>query len=76
MQGTPGAGQDAPMSARDALAVLETQRDRVNRSLQVDVVAMIAAWGVAWLAGFGLAYLASGRSPAVSWAAGRRRARA
>jgi hypothetical protein len=55
------------MSARDALAVLETQRDRVNRSLQVDVVAMLAAWGVAWLAGFGLAYLASGRSPAVSW---------
>src|SRR5579872_1806110 len=66
-EGGARAGQDAPMSARDALELVETQRDRVSRSLRVDIVAVLAAWGFAWLAGFGLAYLASGSSPAVSW---------
>jgi hypothetical protein len=61
-----GTGSD-PMSPSEALTVLETQRHRVSRSLQVDVVAMLAAWGVTWLVGFGLAYLASGSRPAVSW---------
>ena len=71
----PGAGprsgagldDDAPLSPRDALAVLEAQQDRVSRSLEVDVPVILGAWGVTWLVGFGLAYLASAAHPVVSW---------
>jgi len=66
-EGGSRTGPDAPMSPRDALALLETQRDRVSRRLRTDIVAVLAGWGLTWLAGFGLAYLASGSSPVVSW---------
>ena len=66
-EGGARTGSDAPMSARDALEVLETQRDRVSRSLRVDIVVVLGAWGVTWLAGFGLSYLASVAHPDVSW---------
>jgi len=56
-----------PLTPRQALVLVEDERDRVTRSLQVNVAAILSAWGVAWLVGFGLAYFASTRHPAVSW---------
>ncbi len=64
-----GLNEEEPLSAREALAVVEDQRHRVSRSLQVNVALVHGALGVAWLAGFGITYFAfghgAGRSPAV-----------
>jgi hypothetical protein len=52
-----GAG---PLSAREALALVETQRERTARSLHVDVPLIFILWGIAWLGGFGVTYFAYG----------------
>jgi hypothetical protein len=69
-----GLAAGEPLSPRDALAVVEDQRHRVNRSLQVNVALVHGAMGVAWLAGFGVTYFTfrhgTGRMPQVpAWAA-------
>jgi hypothetical protein len=51
---------DGPLSAREALALVEAQRERVARSLQVNVPLILALWGIAWLGGFGITYFAYG----------------
>ncbi len=60
----PGDGtrlaDEEPLSPHEALALVEDQRHRVNRSLQVNVALVHGALGVAWLAGFGIFYFASG----------------
>jgi hypothetical protein len=60
----PGDGtrlaDEEPLSPHEALALVEDQRHRVNRSLQVNVALVHGALGVAWLAGFGILYFASG----------------
>ena len=62
----PGDGtrlaDEEPLSPHEALALVEDQRRRVNRSLQVNVALVHGALGVAWLAGFGIFYFASGTS--------------
>ena len=74
----PGDGtrlvDDEPLTPDEALALVEDQRHRVNRSLQVNVVLVHGALGVAWLAGFGIFYFTfghgAGKSPAVpAWVA-------
>lgn len=60
-------------SARDSLALIEQQSNRAARSLSVDPVRVLGAWGIAWLGGFGAVYLASARrhAPLLSgWLAG------
>jgi hypothetical protein len=69
-----GLAAGEPLSPREALAVVEDQRHRVNRSLQVNVALVHGAIGVAWLAGFGITYFTYssgvGRAPQVpAWAA-------
>lgn len=53
------AGEE-PLSPRDALAVVEDQRHRVDRSLHVNVALMHGVLGAAWLVGFGITYFAFG----------------
>jgi hypothetical protein len=55
-----GLTEEEPLSPSEALAVVEDQRDRVNRSLQVNVALVHGSLGVAWLAGFGIWYFAFG----------------
>jgi hypothetical protein len=61
----PGDGtrvaDEEPLSPDEALALVEDQRHRVNRSLQVNVALVHGALGVAWLVGFGIFYFAFGR---------------
>ncbi len=75
------SGSDRPVTADDerlltpeqSLALVEVQREEANRSLRVDPVPILGAWGVAWLAGFGAIYLAlpAGPGPFLpTWAAG------
>jgi hypothetical protein len=64
-----GLAAEEPLSPREALALVESQRDRVNQSLQVNVALVHGALGVAWLAGFGIFYFTfghgAGKSPEV-----------
>ncbi len=76
------SGRDRPVAASDgegqlspeeSLALVEAQREGANRSLRVDPVPILGAWGAAWLAGFGAIYLASRKGPGPflpTWAAG------
>lgn len=61
----PGDGSAHPanegaLSVRESLAVIDAQRDRVRRSVQVDPAVVFSIWAVAWGVGFGAAYLAYG----------------
>lgn len=59
--------------AQESLALIEEQSRAAARSLSIDPVPILGAWGVAWLAGFGAVYLASARGPGPflpTWAAG------
>jgi len=46
-----------------SLALVDAQRTEAIRSLRVNPVPILAAWGVAWLVGFGGFYLASSKGP-------------
>ncbi|WP_109210822.1 MULTISPECIES: hypothetical protein [Microbacterium] len=52
---------------RDAAAMLDlvrAQQERVTRQLAAEVPLILAAWGVAWLVGFGLLWMIDGAKPA------------
>lgn len=49
MERTDGS---AELSAAESLAVIEQQRDRVGRELQINPVVLYATWGLAWTLGF------------------------
>ena len=57
----PSAQEDEmALSAREALALVEGERERVARSLHVDVPLILTLWGIAWLGGFGITYFSYG----------------
>lgn len=59
------------LSAAESLALIEQQRSRVDRDLDVNVALLYGAWGVAWTLGFASFYLiGSGEVDAPWWAAG------
>lgn len=66
----PGEGtrlaDEEPLSPHEALALVEDQRHRVNRKLQVNVALVHGALGVAWLAGGGGFLVATSRYAAIS----------
>lgn len=47
------------LSPAELLALAENQRARTNAALDVDGRLLLGAWGLAWLLGFGLFWLAS-----------------
>ena len=53
-------GDDGALSAGEALALVEGERERVARSLHVDVPLILTLWGIAWLGGFGITYFSYG----------------
>lgn len=66
----PGEGE---LSPEESLSLVKAQRDVATRRVRVDPVPILAAWGVAWLVGFGAIYLASPQGPGPllpTWAAG------
>lgn len=50
----------------EMLQLLETQQDRVTRSMAAYVPAILLSWGIAWFVGFGLLWLIDGAKPAVA----------
>ncbi|HLX51457.1 MAG TPA: hypothetical protein VKS82_24280 [Streptosporangiaceae bacterium] len=58
-------GGEGEMSPQEALALVEKQRHEVAGRLMVDIELILGAWGVAWLVGFGAAYLSYGRHATV-----------
>lgn len=53
-------------SAAEMLAITRQQRDRTERSLNVNPGILFGSWGVAWLLGFGELYLTIGSDPILS----------
>lgn len=49
--------EDDPLSARESLALIESQQAEVRRRLGVDVALFYGPWGAAYLFGFGAAFL-------------------
>lgn len=49
----------AELSAAESLAVIEQQRARIGRELDVNPAVLYATWGVAWTLGFTLLALAA-----------------
>lgn len=56
----PERDDDGGLSAGEALALVEGERERVARSLHVDVPLILTLWGIAWLGGFGITYFSYG----------------
>lgn len=63
------AGRAGPFSAGGALAVIECQRGVSKRRLHAQPAPILATWGMAWLVGFGLLYLATHDHDVPSWVA-------
>lgn len=59
-EGSPAQDDERALSAREALALVEGERERVARSLHVDVPLILTLWGIAWLGGFGITYFSYG----------------
>jgi hypothetical protein len=55
------------LSPAETLALIARQQERMRHALRPNPVAVSAAWGVAWLVGFGLCYLASVRTGVPTW---------
>jgi len=51
---------DVPLTVGGSMAVIETQRQRAARRVNVSPTVLSAIWAVAWFVGFGCAYLAYG----------------
>lgn len=64
----PPADHTGHFSASGALAVIEDQRGQSRRRLQVQPAPILASWGTAWLAGFGVLYFAASNHDAPMWA--------
>lgn len=67
-----GSRPESGLSARASLALIAEQRAGAARSLRPSPATMLAAWGVAWTAGFGAFYLAAAGGAALAmpaWAA-------
>lgn len=60
---SPPTTEQDHSSAQESLALIEGQSREATRSLSVDPVPMLVAWGLAWLVGFGAVYLASPNGP-------------
>lgn len=68
METTDGS---ADLSAAESLAVIEEQRARVGRELDVNPVVLYGTWGVAWTLGFTAYALTAGAVVAApAWAGG------
>jgi hypothetical protein len=61
--------RSAELSAAESLAVIEQQRARVGRELDINPVVLYATWGVAWTLGF-TAYALAADGVAPVWAGG------
>jgi hypothetical protein len=60
-------GQGLPPA--ETLALIAQQQERVRRALRPGAVAVPAMWGVAWLVGFGVCYLAAIGTGLPTWVA-------
>ncbi|MCW2915816.1 MAG: hypothetical protein JWN52_3884 [Actinomycetia bacterium] len=49
------------LGVSESLALIDAERRHVQRRVHADPTLLFALWGVAWLVGFGAAYLAYGR---------------
>ncbi|MDQ1535702.1 MAG: hypothetical protein QOE58_95 [Actinomycetota bacterium] len=52
-----GVDDESPMSARESLALIESQQEEVHRRLGVNVALFYGPWGAAYLLGFGSVFL-------------------
>lgn len=62
----PPSADDQPLSASEMLALLDDQQRSVESQMGAFVPVIVAAWGIAWLAGFGALWLIDGPAPAFS----------
>ncbi|MCC2030783.1 hypothetical protein [Microbacterium allomyrinae] len=58
--------EEAPRDAAEMLELIQSQQDRVTRSLARYVPWILLAWGLAWSVGFGMLWLIDGAKPAIS----------
>jgi hypothetical protein len=54
---TGATDSEEPPSAADALAIIEQERSRTAAGLTPNLALLYGAWGLAWLAGFGISYV-------------------
>ena len=50
-------GDEATLSPEETLQLISAQQERAARYLHIDPALILAAWGLAWLLGFGVIYL-------------------
>jgi hypothetical protein len=62
----PSSDVDDPVDPAEMLRLLQTQQDRVARSMAAYVPAILLAWGIAWFVGFGMLWLIDGGKPGLS----------
>lgn len=65
----PAAPDLTTLGPADSLALIAEQRARVEAWVDVDARVVLGVWGVAWLLGFGLLWLAMGEAPVLDLAA-------
>ncbi|MDY0911000.1 hypothetical protein [Microbacterium sp. CFBP9034] len=58
------ADDESPGDPAEMLQLLESQQDRVTRSMAAYVPAILLSWGIAWTVGFGMLWLIDGAEPA------------
>ncbi|WP_203581245.1 hypothetical protein [Microbacterium hibisci] len=62
----PEPDEEEPRDAAAMLDLMRAQQERVTRQMAAEVPLILAAWGVAWLVGFGLLWMIDGAKPAFS----------
>ncbi|MFE0023841.1 hypothetical protein [Amycolatopsis sp. NPDC059021] len=56
-----------PMSAEESLNLIARQKEQLRRELRFEPARLLLVWGVAWLVGWGLLYLAITRAFVPVW---------
>lgn len=63
MNARPASDDDAPLDPAAMLALIQTQQSDMERRMAAATPWIVAAWGLAWLVGFGALFLIDGARP-------------
>ncbi|PJJ72827.1 hypothetical protein CLV46_2404 [Diaminobutyricimonas aerilata] len=63
MNARPAPDDDAPLDPAAMLALIQTQQSEMERRMAAATPWIVAAWGIAWVVGFGALFLIDGARP-------------